>query len=317
MYFSIIVITHKRLPLLKQCLTSIEREFSLVSEIIVAVNGPDVETQDWLKENSKFKTIALDSMSPAMARNQALLQAQGTWCGFFDDDITLPVGYAKELTCLLTKSDVDVVGGPDQTPPNASALEIIIGKALTSPLSTSKTRYRHTRDIAKVREADESDLILCNLWMKTSILRENNFPENYFRNEENVLLYQLHKQQRKMLWSSNLYVYHKRKSDLVSLYRAVSRSGECRIRSLLNFDSNLDLRFLLPAIFVLYLIVLPLLFCWHPLWALGLFIYLIFDLIISISYAPTKFLALMYIQCCIIVFYGIGSWRELLGKSSS
>ncbi len=313
MSLSIVIITHNRLELLKRCLDSVEREFDQKTEIIVILNGKDSESFDYLKSKSGIHFTQIDRTSPANARNIAISKAESSeWIGFLDDDIQLPSGYGQTLSKLMSTYDCKVIGGPDATAPEASEWEQAIGLALTSPLSTSKTRYRHDRTLKLIQATDESALILCNLWVHTSALSANPFPTDYWRNEENIMLQNLSLHNIKMLWSPELYVYHKRKDSLGALYKAVSSSGQHRLKSFLDLPHTLDWKFFAPAIFVLYLVLLPLLLCHHLAWSLPALAYLTLNLTTSVIYGASSWHKVVIIQLIINLSYGLGMWRGLI-----
>tara|TARA_R110000868_G_scaffold287003_4_gene547472 strand:+ start:18207 stop:19166 length:960 start_codon:yes stop_codon:yes gene_type:complete len=313
MSLSIVIITHNRLELLKRCLDSVEREFEQKTEVIVILNGEDSESFDYLKSKSGIHFSQIERTSPANARNIALTRvADSQWVGFLDDDIQLPSGYGLTLAKLISTYDCKVIGGPDATAPEASDWEQALGLALTSPLSTSKTRYRHDRTLKMIQATDESALILCNLWIHTSALSTNPFPVDYWRNEENIMLQGLALNNIKMLWSPELYVFHKRKDSLSALYRAVSSSGQHRLKSFLDLPHTLDWKFFAPAIFVFYLILLPLLLCQHTAWCLPALAYLLLNLTTSLIYGAKSWAKVAVIQLIINLSYGIGMWRGLI-----
>ncbi len=314
MKYTLIIVTHKRLPMLQECLKSIQDQLPKPSQIIVILNGHDPESYAFLSNNDLIEFMAVERMTPAQARNTALQRVKGEWVGFLDDDIKVPNHYYETLEKILNEQDCDVLGGPDATFPNAGPWEQSIGLALKSPLSTSKTRFRHNNKLKVLTNVDESSLILCNLWIKRNVLGDKPFPENFWRNEENVMLHYLGLQQIKMIWSPELFVYHKRKGNFLSLYRAVSSSGENRLRSFILQPDSLDFRFFVPSIFTLYLLLFPILFSINSNFVLFAILYLIINLTTSIYYGKTLWARVSLIQFMINISYGLGMWRGLIAR---
>lgn len=312
MKYSLIIITHQRLALLKECLASIESQRPPSTEIIIVLNGEDPATNEYMKNQSGFHFSKIERSTPAQARNYALHFASGEWIGFLDDDIKLSDHYFESLESLLAETSPDVLGGPDATFPNAGPWEKAIGLALTSPLSTSKTRYRHDKNLKMNHNVDESSLILCNLWIKKSKLPQNPFPKDFWRNEENVMLNELSLKNLSMAWSPKLYVFHKRKDNFKALYKAVSSSGENRLRSFALHPASLDLRFFVPAFFVLYLLLLPIWTVFIPKLLALIVAYLIINLSTSVYFGKTLWLRVAVIQMAINISYGLGIWRGLI-----
>lgn len=312
MQLSIVIITHNRLNLLKDCLNSLKRELD-DCELVIILNGDDDLTQSWL-DGHGYNYIKIEKTTPAQARNIALKAIDSKWVGFLDDDVLLPDGYGIILRELLEADQWDVVGGPDQTHPDASFWERTIGQALISPMASAQTVYRHKKSRNHLNYASEHDFILCNLWVRSKLLQNIQFNPSYFRNEENVLLFNLMKQQVRMKWSSSLYVFHKRKANLKDFYFAVSTSGENRMKSLEESNSNLDLRFLLPMLFLIYLFLSPLGLVLSTYFLIPMALYFVLNLITSLMVGGSNFLSVLLVQFAIVIFYGAGSWRYFLKK---
>lgn len=311
MQLSVVLITHNRLELLQKCLDSVKRELSH-AEILITLNGDDPASEAWLLKQPGITFLKISRTTPARARNLTIERANGDWIGFLDDDVTLPDGYGTCLNQLIKNTESGVIGGPDSTPPDASKWEHALGKALMSPLSTSQTRLRHAKDSLLKNSVDESVLILCNLWVKRSELGEKPFPENYWRNEENIMLTRMSLNNVYMTWSPNLFVFHKRKSGPHALFRAVSSSGEHRLLSFHDFPQTLDIRYFMPLAFLSYLVLLPILLSWSYLWLVPLTLYFIINIATSIHYGGKDWMKVTFIQLLITISYGIGMWRGLI-----
>ncbi len=256
-FFSIVIITYNREDLVENLLSQIEVQ-APQSEIILihnsnnALNIKNLENRTHFFVNREFST-------PAMARNEALKHATRPWLVFFDDDIILPENYfLKAQQFLQNYSSVDLFGGPDQTPEASSFFQIALGLTLQSPMATAHTRLRHLRsnNEKKVIPASERDLILCHLWIKKELFDKHKlvFPDAYFRNEENLLIHQASMLDANILYNSDLFVYHYRKSELKSLFFAVFRSGLYRIKSFREMFSISGLLFLVPIVWLIFLI---------------------------------------------------------------
>ncbi|MBY0470986.1 glycosyltransferase [bacterium] len=249
---SIVIVTRNRPAWLVNCLKSLAlAPASFEKEIYIVLNGPCESTKQVLAE-FRLPYLECEPTSPAAARNLALKTVRGKWICFLDDDVEVPKNYFEKAQIVLEKNP-DIFGGPDRTFPNARGFETAIGIALQSPLATASTRARHGGSKgAEIIEANEKDLILCNLWMKRSLfsIEGHLFPEGFFRNEENVLLFQLRK--KKILYSSELFVFHHRKTSIHAFSKAVARSGYFRALSFTRIPSSWSLDFFIPSMFLIY-----------------------------------------------------------------
>ena len=167
-------------------------------EIILIINGRDQETEDFvssLEGKMHLKVLQCSMGTPAFARNRAIEKAKGEWILFLDDDIELPSNYFHKAFQGLERIGAkgDVLGGPDLLGNQATPLQTAYSFCQAHPFITAHTRYRHfSRQSDAPFLADESKLILCNLWVRREIFEQGfHFPEGYQRNEENVFLHQL------------------------------------------------------------------------------------------------------------------------------
>ncbi|MBE9116080.1 glycosyltransferase [Lusitaniella coriacea LEGE 07157] len=113
MYFSIVIPTYNRKPILEKCLTALERQElaadSLVQnyEIVVVDDGSTDGTLDWIEDNPQHfphvRTFAQDHQGPAAARNLGVEQAQGDTIIFIDSDLVVTEVFLQAHADALVK----------------------------------------------------------------------------------------------------------------------------------------------------------------------------------------------------------------------
>ncbi|MBT3584243.1 MAG: glycosyltransferase [Halobacteriovoraceae bacterium] len=324
MKISIIIVTFNRRELLENLLHSIIQPALIDStkhsfEILVMWNGVD-ETKKLIESLFPYiKGHEKGHGTPAEARNILISKAEGDYLLFLDDDVLLPATYWETAFQYLDKK-LDVFGGPDGPYPEIDDNERALTLALTSPLATANTRYRHSSNgQTEPSETCEKKLILCNLWIKSSLLKQHylKFDKRFFRNEENVLLFQLQSLGKKMLYIPKLSVGHKKKADYRYFIRAVMKSGYYRTKSFVAFPRSIDILYFVPSLFVIYLFLL-LLFPTKVM-CLPLLVYLFLNLIftariVSLSKCWSLFPRIFTNQLLINIFYGIGFLLGFLPK---
>lgn len=255
MKFSIIIVTFNRKNELESCLNSLQsQKINVPFEIIIIYNGEISYAAKMNNIFSNLSSLSIPASTPAHARNEGIKKASGEYIFFLDDDCVLPEDYFSKVDF---EKGWDILGGPDRTPPIATPLQNLIGLALSSPFCMGPTFRRHSSTLKKMDyKADESELILCNLWFKRDVFSHeaNKFEESLFRNEENFLLKQLKLQGKVIFYDPNLYVYHLRKSSLEKLSKAIIKSGECRIQNYLKLPLRSELIYFTPIIFTLFFI---------------------------------------------------------------
>lgn len=319
--YSIILVTHKRPLLLQRCLQSIlPHQNKEAFDIYVVLNGDDNETNLLIKNS--FPTVTLintKKVNPGEARNLAITQVSSEYCFFLDDDTILPFDYFEQVNSVLDQhSDLEIFGGPDANYPNSGSWEKALSVALTSPLATAGTRFRHSSG-EENSAAGEEKLILCNMWVKNSLFKDGlRFDKRFFRNEENVLIFQAKEKGAKVHYFPKLFVYHKRKSSVMGLFRAVLLSGSGRLRSFILYPKSLNPIYFVPFLFSTYILALVL--CdLSGFKKLPLIIYVVINFFLSWKLSKNKRNSLFLVRVSFIQFiinfaYGLGFYLEFFNR---
>ena len=261
---SIVIPTHGRLASLKECLASIfAAEMPEATEILVVCNGADPPTEDFLRQFSasepRLLLMELAQGTPAEARNAALSKVRGEIVYFLDDDVTIaPDLFTRALDTFARDPQVDVVGGPNLTPSASSLFEQSVGQVLASPFGSARVCNRY-RSSGSLRSTDDRALILCNLAIRGRAIagRLPVFEGDLVCNEENLLLVSLERENRRMLHDPVLVVYHARRGTVFGFARQIFKYGRGRWQETLALPDSLSPTFLVPSIFLLYLLILP------------------------------------------------------------
>lgn len=317
--FSVIIITYKRHSLLQRCLQSLHSSLGESNaEIIVVVNGSDSDSSLLIKNSyPNIKLIETSSKYPGVARNLATKEASGDYYFFLDDDTILPFDYFSKIKLIFNDhSDLQIFGGPDANYPNSTEWERALSTALTSPLATATTRYRHKGIDSHSNLKNEEKLILCNMWVRASVFKEGlEFDKRFFRNEENVFLHLASQKGIKIDYFPDLFVHHKRKSKISTLFRAVMLSGSGRLRSFFYFPKSFNPIYFVPFFFCTYIISL-IFFDSTIFYKLPLIAYILLNLYTSWKVSKKSrnslfILRVSFIQFLINFSYGIGFYLEL------
>lgn len=314
---SIIIVTYNRPKKLETLLSQVAEQFK-GSEVIVVLNGGASEGYNQLINSAQVDWIEGKYKTPGSARNAGLAKATREWILFLDDDVEIPPDFSARAQEFLNHhaEKTDIFGGPDQDKAGSGTLTRALSLTLTSPMATAHTRLRHGLQTQEIKAGDESNLILCNLWVKRSFIIENrlSFNDHLFRNEENLFITEGLSRNGIAWYVPDLYVFHERKTGLLSLGRAVFSSGKNRIKSLTFSFKLFNPLFLVPSVFVLYLMALPFIYerahVFTPL-KVYLTLSLFMSLKVSIHYQRIWPLVLFY-QIFINILYGLGALWGLL-----
>lgn len=262
--FDILLASYGRSELLRKCLDSINQtKLDSMSKIIVLTHREDTETALIIKELSEFlpiEVIKVDQKHPPGASRNILIQnSKADYLFFLDDDATVEKGYFELVSSLVEKLNPDVLGGPDISN-NLETSQNVLGIVLKSGFVMGPTAKRHFSDNAEAYEVDETNLTLCNLWVKRSIFGDQKFKfsEKLNRCEENLFLEELRQNFFKLFFSPQIPVRHHRRTSFKDLALIQFQSGYFRgIVFHLNRGTRKSL-FVLPILTGVYLILMPL-----------------------------------------------------------
>ncbi len=311
MKYSIIIVTYERTDLLQKCISEIRHQ-SPNTPIFVGIKGNDHKSSQYLQNISQvtFKSFPKNTV-PSDIRNQLIKLVETPWICFLGEDVIPCDNYFNIAESNLELKSLDIFGGPDTSYPSEESLEKAISLALTSPLATAQSRVRHIVSEVFNSEATEQNLLLCNLWMKTSLFHkeENSFDIKFLKNEDSILLNKLIKEGKTTHFYGKLYVHHKKMDNLFQMILSVMKSANFRMKSFILYPNCFQPIYLVPSITFLYLIYLT----FFPSFVISipLIIYLITLIILSWKICSKEkrmnlFLQVILIQGLMNLSYGMG-----------
>jgi len=234
----------------EKCLASIYNQDYPQNSFEVILVGP--KSNNIKSDDFKVNKINAD-VSPGAKRNIATKEAKGSIIALCDDDVTVHPQWLKNLVSHFKDPMVGVVGGPNENPTDATLKERCSGYILSSFLGSAHMSARYQSNNPMIREADETDLISCNMAVRKSVIEKFAFPENIWPNEENIFCHNVKKNGYKLLYDSNAIVWHQRRPVFLPHLRQVFRYGRGRGQMMHLCPESKKGVFILPSIFVLSL----------------------------------------------------------------
>jgi glycosyltransferase involved in cell wall biosynthesis len=257
---SVVIITRGRLGRLKSCLDSLEADASPAPlEVLVVVNGRDPETLRWLRGRAGVRCLESFPASKGGARNLGARTARGEYVLFLDDDATAPEGFFAALEKELGP-EVDVLGGPNLTPPDSGPFQRAAGAVLRSRWGAGPMARRYDAGGRRAASpADDRSLMLCNLVVRRRFFAEGAaFRTDFFYNEENVLLEELRRRGAALRYSPALAVHHARRGGWKPYLAQVWRSGVGRGHMTRELPGSFRPLFAAPSALLLFAVAAPL-----------------------------------------------------------
>jgi cellulose synthase/poly-beta-1,6-N-acetylglucosamine synthase-like glycosyltransferase len=195
--------------------------------------------------------IATGPVSPGTKRNIGIKNSIGEFCAFIDSDAYPRSDWLTNALRYLEHPEVGGVGGPGLTPEGDGLTQKAGGFVLSSIMvGNLASRY-------KTRQSFESDDIhSCNFVTRKSILVAiGGWNEKYWPGEDTLLCLAIKKLGKKLLESSDVVVYHHRRSLFRPHLRQVSRFGQHRGFFAKRFPENsAKLTYFFPSFIILFFI---------------------------------------------------------------
>jgi Glycosyl transferase family 2 len=310
------IVTCGRLPLLRDCCTSLARYLPKEAGVTIIINGAQPETENWLQSfgHPAFRWETIEREHRAIARNRAFDSSDADVIYFLDDDVVIPGPIFENALCLFALDpDLGVVGGPNLTLPESDWNENFFGSIMTSAFAAPMVRQRYGSHAEDILPASEHSLILCNLAVRTAAIpRWLRFRGELKSNEENLFLYECRRSKILSRSSYSLAVYHRRRRDLRSFGLQIFSYGFGRAQQTWFAPQSCHPAFFAPAALC---ITLPLLlFTPHPLPSLSFLMSLYFLLSLGgavlssqiRTLGPVAVVCAAFLTLYVHVSYGLG-----------
>lgn len=269
--------------------------------------------------NPKFvKIIPSGKVGPAAKRDIGAKYAVGKMLVFLDDDSFISKEYLEIAYNLFAKNnELVAIGGPGVLPKDQNFFGKVLGSIFISKLAGGyPERYS---SVVQKKPLYVDDWPSVNMIIKKDFFDKiGGFNCDYWPGEDTILCFKIIKNHKKILYDSNLIVYHYRRGDLLSHVKQISAYAKMRGYFVKKYPKNsLKLNYFIPSIFLIYIIILflSLFFTKNNLLVIPLFgygVYLMISLI-EISLKQNVLLALLSIPIIFIthIVYGFNFIRGL------
>jgi glycosyltransferase involved in cell wall biosynthesis len=230
---------------------------------------------------NKFNILISIGNNPSAQRNKASKMATGEYLLFLDNDSEVDSDLLERyMEVIENYMGPDIIGGPSIYHSSNSFLKNAVKVISSSAFGLAFSKARYT-PIGEIRRSDEKELILCNLCIKKKFfLISHGFNTKLYPNEENEFLNRVKK--------IGIAYYHPLaivRREAVGTLREYSfkfyKYGHGRAKHYSKYPSHFRFIYLLPSIFLAYILFIPFMFEWLRFYAVPLFLYLFLALATS------------------------------------
>ncbi len=269
---------------------------------------------------NKIEVIIIEGTHIAKQRNKGIQCSDGEIIYLLDNDSEVQPNALQIIAKEFSNKKIAVLGGPSLSPIHTrSYFSRLIGYVLETQFGALRMRFRYSQQTTKA-PINEYHLIGANLALrKKLVVQVGGFNEKIVPNEETELLRRIQKKGHILRYNERLFVRREQRTNIIALIHQFYRYGKGRAKQI-NYAATLsDVIFILPILFLFYLISLIL---YHaPLYFIPIVLYMIAgittSLKASIKYRDSKIPLIMpFLFPIIHLSYTIGLLQYLLKPNS-
>ncbi len=225
--------------------------------VIPAGKNSELSVIESLKNQSEkpFQVIVARGAQASRNRNRGIEQARGDFIAFVNSHSSFPSDWVFQIRRFFENyPSVDVVGGPQLTPPGSGFFEKISGYALTSKFGAANVAGRYKKGKLNLN-AGETDITSSNLICRRGVLAKVRFNENLWPGEDPKFICDAKASGFRVAYCPDIVGYNQRRGSSAGLMKQFFNYGKFRPR----FSSVLkNPLFLIPGLFFLYVLFLVL-----------------------------------------------------------
>lgn len=250
MHYSVVLPTFGRPGDVDEFLASlIKQEYKNFEIIIVDATMDDSvkDVADKYLNKLNLTFIHQKGLGISDSRNLGVQRSKGEYIIFIDSDCVIPPSYFGEIERYLKQNKVDAFGGPDTASEDFTLSQKAINYVMTSFFTTGGIR-------GKAKRIGRFELRGFNMGIKRKAFDAVGGYSDMKVAEDIDLSMRLHKAGYKTALIPDAFVYHKRKTNLYKFLVQMFMYGKARIDLFLRHREALKLTYLVPLVFLIYLL---------------------------------------------------------------
>jgi succinoglycan biosynthesis protein ExoA len=181
--------------------------------------------------------------------------------------------YIKKTLETFSETNADIVGGP-MRPIGDNPLQLAIAYATTTSFGIGDSKFHDENYKGFV------DSVYLGSWRRNIFSETGYFDENLVRNQDDEFHYRAKSLGKKIYLNPEIKSWYYPRSSFALLIKQYFQYGLYKPYVLKKVKSEIKLRHLIPVMFVLYLLSLPLVFTF-PFWLVPLVMYIALDIYFS------------------------------------
>ena len=279
--------------------------------IIPIAPNKTLEAEKSLKSQKDVNIIVEKGTNPPRNRNRGIAKSKSPLIAFINAHTILPKDWHKKVSAFFKKHpEIDIAGGPQLNYQKESFFGKASGHALSSIFGAAEASVRY-KTRKTILDANEKYLTSANLICRKEVFDKIKFDESIYPGEDPKFVSDSKKAGFKVAYSPDIPVFHLRRKNTKDLSKQIFNYGITRPQKESLSQTLKKPLFIVPALFIIYLSIFPILAIIHPIFILPILLYILLSIFFSL-YESSKnnnlssFPILPFIFFTIHLMYGIG-----------
>ena len=249
-FVSLIIPTLNEEKYLEQTITSLlSNDYPDSKFEILIIDGLSTDntlaiTHEFSNKFANIRLISNPKIYQAAALNIGIKESKGDFIIRADAHAIYDKNYITSTIHLLQKDIYENVG-PVQISIGNSLIEKAIAKAMNSKIGMGNAKYRLDK-----REVFEVKSVWLGAWKKETLIKINGFDENLPISEDFDLNYRLRKSGGKIAASNSIKAMYIVRKSLSELFKQFYKYGFWKMKFLMKYPKEFQLRWMAPRVFV-------------------------------------------------------------------
>jgi len=275
--YSVVIPVYNRPGELAELLESLSKQSFTDFEVLIVEDGSTQRSEDVYEQyvtKLRMQYFFKPNTGPGPSRNFGFEHAAGSFFVVFDSDCILPPEYFANLERHLLRQPLDAWGGPDRGHESFSSLQQAMAYTMSSVLTTGGIRGGKNQS-EKFQPRSFNMGMSRKVWEQTGGFRFDKLAEDI------ELSIRIRNAGFRIGLVPEAFVYHKRRTSLISFFRQVEGFGRGRVRVGKVHPREIKPVHWLPSLILLDFVLMPVVLIWNrPLVLAGYGFYFLYWLIL-------------------------------------
>ncbi|MDR3626203.1 MAG: glycosyltransferase family 2 protein, partial [Ignavibacteriaceae bacterium] len=240
-----------------------------------STDGTREIVNEWAKKYSNIRLLENPDKYVPFALNIAIKNSTGNPIIRIDAHSDYAPDYFEKILETFESTGADIVGGPYLTKA-VTPIQAAVANAISNPFGIGNSKA-HNPDFKGY-----VDSVPYGAWKRELFEQTGYFDERFKRNQDDEFHYRAKSLGKKIFLNPEIKLWYYPRNSLYSLFRQYYEYGLYKPLVLKKIKSEIKFRHIVPALFMIYLILLPLSFL-SLYYLLPLLFYLITDLAVSFA----------------------------------